>query len=470
MSTVFPGDNVIMRTIPGENHTPFGLAKKLDARVILESSSISLGRARYSLLVVEEAFQIRQESDTVVLIRGKERRIVGEDGKDILDVIEEIADIHSGVETEFPFPAGGVGFLSFEFAAYCDSMVFPERQDPLSLPLAAFIFGHVYVIFDHYTDQCHLIGINYGEDDIDLEKTLDTIQAKINDLNFNYMMDEPKEYPAIVASTKEESEAYKTAVSKVRQEVIKGNLLQAVPSRRLEIATEMPAIEAYRALRSANPSPYQFFLNFDYFQLFGTSPEVHVRVNHGRVLLRPIAGTRRRGKNEAEDRALAKELLSDEKEKAEHLMLVDLGRNDLGRVCDVGSVDVTEMMTIEKYSKVMHIVSQVEGDLTEGKTPADVIRATFPAGTVSGAPKIQAVKTIASIESMPRSFYAGLVGYLEPGGSLDTCITIRSGLKKENRLFLQAGGGVVYDSNPERELEETNEKLRAVALAAGVEV
>jgi len=159
-----------------------------------------------------------------------------------------------------------------------------------------------------------------------------------------------------------------------------------------------------------------------------------------------------------------------EKERAEHLMLVDLGRNDLGRVCEVGSVEVTEMMNIEKYSKVMHIVSQVEGNLKEGLKASDVIRATFPAGTVSGAPKIQAVKTVAAIEKMPRSFYAGLVGYLEPGGSLDTCITIRSALKKENRLFLQAGGGVVYDSNPERELEETNEKLRALALAAGVEV
>ncbi len=461
----------IMRTLPGEKHTPFGLARKLDAQVILESSSLSRGRERYSLLLVEEAFQVRQEGDSVVLIRGPERRSMGDEGQDILDVIEEIASRNQDVETEFPFPAGGIGFLSFEFAACCDSFSFPDRPDPLGLPLAAFIFGHIFVIFDHYTDLVHLIGINYGgDDDIDLEKALNRTEAKINDLNFNYMIEQTTEYPAIIASSKEESESYKNAVSKVRQEVIKGNLLQAVPSRRLEIVTEMPALDAYRALRSSNPSPYQFFLDFGPWQLFGASPEVHVKVQHGRVLLRPLAGTRRRGKNEAEDRALAAELLTDEKEKAEHLMLVDLGRNDLGRVCDVGSVEVTEMMTIEKYSKVMHIVSQVEGKLKKGKTAVDVIRATFPAGTVSGAPKIQAVKTVAGIEGMPRSFYAGLVGYLEPGGSLDTCITIRSALKKENRLFLQAGGGVVYDSNPERELEETNEKLRALALAAGVEV
>ena len=568
MSSAKTGDTAV-RTLPGEKHTPFGLARKLNAKVILESSSLSRGRERYSVLLVQEAFQIHQEPNGIIMLRGKERRVMteysppapshapagpgagptgqasppaegspgagptgqapnpahpglsshphqapsaaasrvtpqnpaqtaptspypgphapgghpGSPGSapagpaasgtrtpDILDTLQSIAARHARTETEYPFPAGGIGFLSFEFAARCDAVHIPPRPDPLGLPLAAFIFGHVYVIFDHYTDRVHLIGINYGEDDIDLEKALDDTEARINDLNFNYMMEQTALYPAIVASTREESESYKAAVAKFRREIIKGNLLQGLPSRRLEIATEMPAIEAYRSLRSANPSPYQFYLDFGPYQLFGASPEVHVKVQNDRVLLRPLAGTRRRGANEAEDRALAAELLADPKELAEHLMLVDLGRNDLGRVCNVGSVEVTEMMNIEKYSKVMHIVSQVEGTLSPGKTAADVIRATFPAGTVSGAPKIQAVNTIAAMESVPRSFYAGLVGYLEPNGSLDTCITIRSALKKENRLFLQAGAGVVYDSNPERELEETNEKLRALALAAGVEV
>lgn len=577
MSSAKTGDTAV-RTLPGEKHTPFGLARKLNAKVILESSSLSRGRERYSVLLVQEAFQIHQEPNGIIMLRGKERRVMAEysppapaapagpgtpahlahpglssppgapagpgappegspgapstgqapnpahpglsthphqaqsaaasrvtpqnpaqtaptsphapeghpgppapapghpvtgvhpPAPDILDTLQSIAARHAHTETEYPFPAGGIGFLSFEFAARCDAVHIPRRPDPLGLPLAAFIFGHVYVIFDHYTDRVHLIGINYGEDDIDLEKALDDTEARINDLNFNYMMEQTALYPAIVASTREESESYKAAVAKFRREIIKGNLLQGLPSRRLEIATEMPAIEAYRSLRSANPSPYQFYLDFGPYQLFGASPEVHVKVQNDRVLLRPLAGTRRRGANEAEDRALAAELLADPKELAEHLMLVDLGRNDLGRVCNVGSVEVTEMMNIEKYSKVMHIVSQVEGTLSPGKTAADVIRATFPAGTVSGAPKIQAVNTIAAMESVPRSFYAGLVGYLEPNGSLDTCITIRSALKKENRLFLQAGAGVVYDSNPERELEETNEKLRALALAAGVEV
>ncbi len=469
MTAQFTGTSTT-RTLPGEKHTPFGLASKLGARVILESSSLSRGRERYSVLLIKEAFQVRQEGNDVFLYRGKERRAIGKPGEDILDVLSEIAAQLSHKEYEFPFPAGGIGFLSFEFASRCDRMEIPSRDDPLELPLAAFIFGHVYIIFDHYTDLIQILGVNYGDDDMDLDEVLDRTEAKIQDMNFNYMMENPGTYPAIIASAKEENRAYKSAVGQIRQEIIKGNLLQAVPSRRLEIATEMPALEAYRALRSSNPSPYQFYLDYDHYQLFGASPEVHVKVNQDRVILRPIAGTRRRGKNEAEDRALAAELLADEKERAEHLMLVDLGRNDLGRVCDVGSIQVTEMMTVEKYSKVMHLVSQVEGRMAEGKTAADIIRATFPAGTVSGAPKIQAVKTVTAIEKMPRSFYAGLVGYLEPGGTLDTCISIRTALKKENRLFLQAGGGIVYDSDPERELEETNEKLRALALAAGVVV
>jgi anthranilate synthase component 1 len=229
----------------------------------------------------------------------------------------------------------------------------------------------------------------------------------------------------------------------------------------------MPAIEAYRALRRANPSPYLFYLDFGTYQLFGASPEVHVKVREGRAIVRPIAGTRRRGTDSAEDLGLEKELLGDEKERAEHLMLVDLGRNDLGRVCKPGTVQVTDLMVIERYSRVMHIVSQVEGEMEEGKTGVDALRATFPAGTVSGAPKIQAIKTIDRLEPVQRRFYSGVVGYVEPGGDLDTCIAIRSGLYKDGILNLQAGGGIVYDSTPERELEETNEKMSALLRAIG---
>jgi anthranilate synthase component 1 len=213
-----------------------------------------------------------------------------------------------------------------------------------------------------------------------------------------------------------------------------------------------------------------FYFNYKNFQLFGSSPELHVKCDGKRVVMRPIAGTRKRGKDKKEDKVLEKELLADEKERAEHLMLVDLARNDLGRVCAPGSVEVPEFMSVERYSHVMHIVSQVEGELMDNKNGIEAIRKTFPAGTVSGAPKIKAVEIIDLLEKEKRSFYAGIVGYIEPGGTLDSCITIRSALKIDDLLILQAGAGIVYDSVPEREYEETSSKLRALAHSIGVEV
>lgn len=463
--------NHIIKRIPGEKFTPFALAGKLNASVILESSSISKGRERYSILLINEAFRIIQEGDTSFLVMndGRRKKIVN-GGRDILDAVKRFALVHKNAEHDFPFPAGGIGFLSFEFARFCDDITFVTRNDELGLPDAAFIFGNSFCIFDHYTDEIYILILNYPGYEVNLEYELEKLEKKIFDLNFNYMAEPPAVAPSELVSGAAIEEKYKENVALIRDEVIRGNLLQGVPSRRLEINTDLAAIDAYRNLRTANPSPYLFYLDFGAYQLYGASPEVHVKVKHGKVIVRPIAGTRKRGKNEAEDIALAKELLADPKERAEHLMLIDLARNDLGRVCKTGSVEVTEYMTIEKYSKVMHIVSQVEGELKDGLDAADAVRASFPAGTVSGAPKIQAIETISKIESCNRGFYAGLVGYMDAGGDLDTCITIRSGLKKGNKLYLQAGGGVVYDSTPERELEETNEKLRAAAGAAGIEV
>ena len=461
-----------IKRITGDKFTPFGLARKLNAKVILESSSLSKGRTRYSMLLIDEAFRIIQErSDELVLkIDRGWKKMPMEKGRDILHVVERIAAEHDSREYDFPVPAGGLGYLTFEFAKYCDSMIFPERIDPLGLPEAAFIFGHIFLIFDHYTDEIIILGLNYDEHEIDLDKAIKDCEQRILDFNFNYMVEEKKNASGKIVNEKETEEVYKSYVTFIKEEIRKGNLLQCVPSRRLTVESEMDALEAYRNLRSANPSPYLFYIDFDEYQLFGSSPEVHVKIHHDRVFIRPIAGTRRRGHTPGEDMHLEEELLNDEKERAEHTMLVDLARNDLGRVCKPGSVQVTASMVVERYSKLMHIVSQVEGDLIPGKTQGDVIRATFPAGTVSGAPKIQAVNTIASIEKLPRTFYAGLVGYLEPNGQLDTCITIRSALKKGNCFYLQAGGGIVADSTPERELEETKEKLRATALALGIQI
>ncbi len=493
-------NDTVIKILPGERFTPFALAKKLGALAVLESSSYQKGRERYSLLMVEEAFRVQQDRDSVVMERdGKRFRIGGTNGsgpgttagaangraasgrtaaagtngagrRDILDILLYFADQHPQPHQDFPFPSGGIGFLSYEFAQKCDTIRFQERPDPLETPLGIFLFGHVFVVFDHYTDLLYVIGLNYREHEIDLEKAVARTEAQINDLNFNYLQPDDGEYSGVIERIQGDRGRYVEGVKAVRDEIVEGNLLQGVLSRRLYVHSEIPAIEAYRRLRMSNPSPYLFYLDFGSFQMFGSSPEMHVKVKDDGVRIRPIAGTRRRGETRQADLANEKELLGDPKERAEHLMLVDLARNDIGRVCAPGSVSVTELMGVERYSHVMHIVSEAHGNLGPHRRGIEAIRATFPAGTVSGAPKIRAIETIDALEPHPRGFYAGLVGYLEPGGNLDTCITIRSALRTNGRLVLQAGAGIVYDSVPEKEFEETQAKLAALAAAIGVEV
>jgi anthranilate synthase component 1 len=238
-----------------------------------------------------------------------------------------------------------------------------------------------------------------------------------------------------------------------------------VGSQRFSAPVQAPPIDIYRAARSINPSPYMFLLELDGFSLVGASPEIHVRCENGRVEIRPIAGTRPRGRTAEEDLANEKELLADPKERAEHVMLVDLARNDIGRVCDFGTVQVKELMIIERYSHVMHIVSQVEGRLSAGKTPYDLMRATFPAGTLSGAPKIRAMQIISALEQTTRGPYGGCVGYFSFNGNLDCCITIRTALLKDARAYVQVGGGWVNDSTPEAEFQETVNKSKAMIKA-----
>jgi anthranilate synthase component I len=460
----------IIKVIAGERFTPYTLARKLGAKVILESSSFQKGKERYSLLLVDEAFRVTQREDRVVIKKDGSSYSIKGKHQDILDVLRYFADQQPSIHQDLPIPAGGIGYLSYEFARFCDDIQFRMKRDPLDLPDAEFILGHVFVVFDHYTDIIYLVGMNYHEHEIDIEMRIHEIENELEDLNFNYLAQDTQPKSVEIVDAEDGKSDYLQGVGKIREEIIKGNLLQGVLSRRLLVKTDLSALEAYKNLRSTNPSPYLFYIDFGDYQLFGSSPEVHVKVKDGKAIMHPIAGTRRRGADSEEDNALEEELLADEKERAEHLMLVDLARNDLGRFCEAGSVSVDQFMGVERYSHVMHIVSRVSGSLRENQTGADAVRATFPAGTVSGAPKIQAIHTIDALEKEPRKFYAGLVGYMEPGGDLDTCITIRSALKRGEILALQAGAGIVYDSTAEREYEETGEKLKALAVSVGLEL
>lgn len=475
-------------TVPCERYTPFSLARKIGAKVILESASFSQGKQRYSILMAEEAFHILQDDDGIAFLidgrrvpytmsgnqeepfaRGSKRKHEA----DILDALLYVAGQNdlSTVKTEngdilpnsIPVPASGIGYLSYEFCARCDTITLAPQTDELHIPESEFIAGHLYIVFDHFTEKLHVFALNYNEHQIDLVQALSSLRKRLDDMDFSYLAPPEEAAPVRIITDLEQSQReYKEKVLALKKEIIAGNLIQAVPSRRLQLECSNSALEIYRRLRSINPSPYLVYLDFGDRQLVGSSPESLVRVREGIASIRPIAGTRRRGKNAAEDEILRTELLNDGKEKAEHLMLVDLARNDLGRVCQSGSVEVMRYMDVELYSHVMHIVSDVQGKVEKDIKQIQVLRSAFPAGTVSGAPKISAIEILSRLEKTKRRFYAGAVGYLQSNGDLDFCIAIRTALRQGNTWTLQAGGGIVYDSNPDREWEETCEKLGAL--------
>ncbi len=282
--------NYYKKKVPGDKFTPCALAIKLEAKCLLESSSLSGGHSRYSILLVDEAFRILQQGDVCYRRSAKGEERINHQGEDILHVLQKMASYHSDIDEEFPVPAGGIGFLSFEFAAYCDDIPFVESEDALGLPLGEFLFGHVMLIFDHYTDEISLIGLNYPGFEVDLEKAVADVETKIFDYNFNYMTEQNRSSKGTLLPDPDNEKYYIQMVNELKQEIIKGNLLQAVPSRRLTVHTEQSAMDAYRNLRSSNPSPYQIYLDFDQYQLLGASPEVHVKVQNGQAIIRPIAG------------------------------------------------------------------------------------------------------------------------------------------------------------------------------------
>ena len=473
---------------PCERYTPFNLARKIGARAILESASFTQGKQRYSILMTEPAFHIVQDDDGIAFLIDGRRVPFNQDidasetiargsrmphKADILDALLYVAGQNdlSAVKNEkgeqmpnvIPVPASGIGYLSYEFCARCDTIQLAPQTDELHIPESEFVAGHIYIVFDHFTEKLHVFALNYNEHQIDLAQAIEKLKERLDDMDFSYLAPPEKAEPVRMITDIEQSEReYKEKVIALKKEIIAGNLIQAVPSRRLQLECANSALEIYRRLRSVNPSPYLVYIDFGNRQMVGSSPESLVRVREGIASIRPIAGTRRRGKNAAEDERLRTELLADPKEKAEHLMLVDLARNDLGRLCRPGSVEVTRYMDVELYSHVMHIVSDVKGRIQKGIKQIQVLRSAFPAGTVSGAPKISAIEILSRLEKTKRRFYAGAIGYLQSNGDLDFCIAIRTALKQGTTWTLQAGGGIVYDSNPDREWEETNEKLGAL--------
>jgi len=371
------------------------------------------------------------------------------------------------------FTGGAVGFIGYEYVTRIEPSVPAAPADELKLPLLYFMFSDSLLIFDRAKQTLRLCVNAHVKDD-----PAGAYDAAVAELNTLFeLLRKPRELaPAPLIEPAKVTvppgnftqARFEHAVEAGKEFIRSGDIIQFVPSQRFTRPFAGTPLDLYRALRTVNPSPYMFILDTGDFAIVGASPEVHVRLTDGRVEIRPIAGTRKRGATPAEDAALETELLADEKERAEHLMLVDLARNDIGRVCTYGSITVPEMMVVERYSHVMHIVSQVEGTIAAGQTAYDLMRATFPAGTVSGAPKIRAMQIIAHSEPTQRGFYAGALGYFGYDGNLDSCIMLRTALLKDGKLHIQAGAGVVADSVPASEYQETVSKASALLKAAEI--
>jgi anthranilate synthase component 1 len=462
----------VVEEMPADLETPVSAFLKLKdfgARFLLESVESGTVLGRYSFIGISPEIRIATGKEAMVLSDSTESiSLPYRDGESPLAPLKRILSRFT-IEKPASHPrllGGAVGFISYDFVRFFEKI--PDvSSNSLDFPLALFYLTDTLLVFDHLKRKLQIMCLASDSS----EKTArERLRGLIDLLNA------PLQVPPGSGGPRPEKELgsnftrerFCETVLKVKQHIEAGDIYQLVLSQRLEGQTEVHPFMIYRALRMLNPSPYMFYLDFDDVKLIGSSPEALVRLDGSLATVRPIAGTRPRGKNEEESDAFARELLADEKERAEHVMLVDLGRNDLGRCCEFGSVRVTDFMKVERYSHVMHLTSNVVGELRSDLDQFDLFRAAFPAGTVTGAPKIRAMQLIEGFESLKRGPYAGAAGYFSLSGDMDWCITIRTIVMKGKRYFLQAGAGIVADSIPEREFEETMSK--AAALKKAVEI
>jgi anthranilate synthase component I len=464
----------VCREILADTETPVTALMKLADRphvFLLESVEGGEKWARYSFLGADPRLIFRvREGEVVIEENGAVRRIPH--GGDPLRFLKELLDRYRPVPLEgLPrFFGGAVGFLGYDMVRYFERIPACKGDAPVE-DEAVFLVTDTLLIFDNVRHTLKVVACAMTSEGGDLREIYggavrrinemtDLLQAPLAGRPDSRVRKNPLPFRSDMAP-----ETYRTMVRQAREYIAAGDVIQVVLSQRLQRESNADPVDLYRALRHVNPSPYLFFLRIRDLFLIGSSPEVMVRTEEGVAELKPIAGTRRRGKNEQEDRRLADELLQDPKERAEHVMLVDLGRNDLGRIARIGSVQVNQLMTVERYSHVMHLVSDIQAQLAEGKDAFDVLRATFPAGTLTGAPKVRAMEIIAELEPSRRGPYGGAVGYFSYGGNMDFCITIRTMLQKDGKIFIQVGAGIVADSDPEAEYKETLNKAEGMVQA-----
>ena len=466
---------ILSHQIVADTETPISTLLKISKNekysFLLESVEGGDQRGRYSLIGCKPDIIWKVKSGKISITTNC--KYIKDNVSADLNPIQSLRNILqlSKIQRDFnktPYPVL-VGYLGYPMIQYMEKINL-SNPDTLNIPEAVMIRPKIVAVFDNIKDTIDVMTAIYPEKNIKAETALKEaeklIGKSVEKLKTQIAKDDVLNKKNIQIKSNYKKEDYLKIVEKAKKYIHSGDIFQVVPSQRFHCEYILSAKTLYRSLRRLNPSPFLVNLNFDNIGLVASSPEILVRVRDGKIIIRPIAGTRKRGKTTNEDRKLSNELLNDQKELAEHLMLLDLGRNDVGRVAKVGTVSVTEKMIVEYYSHVMHIVSNVEGDLKKNKDSIDALISGFPAGTVSGAPKIRAMEIIEELENVNRGFYGGAMGYFDSNGQMDTCISLRTGLIKDNNLYVQAGGGVVYDSDPEKEFQETINKAQAIIAAA----
>lgn len=465
----------LRRRIPADLETPVSAFLKLKsqgAAFLLESVEQGIQVGRYSFIGISPRVSIQLADGIVTTRHGEQVREAPVDPEDPFTAVRaELDSMSHLVGEDLPAPFGGaVGYLGYDLVRYFESIPLPDGTG-LGLPDYSFVFPSTLAVFDHVKSEIEIITLPpEGEAEAGYASGLAVIDQLLEALQCPLPLGlggiEAAERKPLRSNMTED--AFKRKVERAKELILAGDAFQIVLSQRLQGETHVSPFQIYRALRILNPSPYMFFVDFNDLQIVGSSPEVLVKLDDRHALVCPIAGTRPRGETPQADQELEEELLANEKECAEHVMLVDLGRNDLGRVCDVGSVQTDSLMHIEKYSHVMHIVSRVTGSLRKELDMFDLLRATYPAGTVTGAPKIRAMEIISDLEGEARGPYAGAVGYFGRQGDMDMCITIRTLVMKGTRYYGQAGAGIVADSDPAAEYQETLSKIRALTKAISI--
>lgn len=440
------------------------IAKSKKNYYLLESVEGGEKWGRYSFLGYDPVMRVTcREKEVVIRENGEEKKIETEDS---LEVIREIMKKHRAPKIMGmpPFAGGFVGYFAYALIAHAEPKLSIRRGEFADFDLM--LFDKV-IAYDHLKQKINVVAnvSTRGNVEDNYKKAEADIREIISLIRDNSPIPEEPVYDNVDFKCNVTKEEYAQIVEKTREYIFDGDIFQAVLSRRFVSDYEGSLIHPYRVLRTTNPSPYMVYMNMEDVEIMSTSPETLVRLQDGRLVTFPVAGSRPRGRDEAEDEELVKDLMSDEKELSEHNMLVDLGRNDLGRISEFGSVEVTKYQMIHKYSKIMHICSQVESDIRSDCDALDAIKSVLPAGTLSGAPKIRACEIIDELESEPRGIYGGALGYIDFSGNMDTCIAIRMAVKKDNKVYVQAGGGIVADSKPELEYQESANKAKAVMLA-----